>query len=75
MLLDLSEEADGGLGVIEIVAARNANSGVFVNNRELIEALTLSSHTRNTLHIELDRAAQDLQRRIRWFEAETILLP
>jgi hypothetical protein len=74
MLLDLSQEVDGGLGVVVIVDAQNAKSGSFVNSRELIKALTRSSDTGNELHIELYRAARELQRRIRWFGAGTILL-
>ena len=67
MILDLSEEVDSGLGVVVVVDAQHAKSRRFVNSRKLIKALTCSSHTGNELHIELDRAARDLQRRIRWF--------
>ena len=74
MLLDLPEEVDGGLGVVVVVDAQHAKSGRFVNGRKLIKALTRSSHTGNELHIELDRAAWNLQRGIRWFWARAILL-
>ena len=74
MLPDLLEEVDGGLGVVVVVDAQHAKSGRFVNGRELIKALTRSSHTGNELHIQLDRAAWNLQRCIRWFWAGTILL-
>jgi hypothetical protein len=74
MILDLSEEVDGSLGVVVVVDAQHAKSRRFVNSRELIKALTRSSHTGNKLHIELDRAAWDLQRCIRWFGPGTILL-
>jgi len=73
MILDLSEEVDSGLGVVVVVDAQDAKSRRFVNRRELIKALTRSSHTGNKLHIELDRAAWNLQRCIRWFWAGTIL--
>ena len=75
MLPDLSEEVDSGLSVVVIVDAQDAKSGRFINGRELIKALTRSPHTGNELHIVLDRAARDLQKRIRWFGAGTILLP
>ena len=74
MLLDLPEEVDSSLGVVVVVDAQHAKSGRFVNGRELIKALTRSSHTGNELHIQLDRAARNLQRCIRWFWAGTILL-
>ena len=74
MFLDLSEEVDGGLGVVVVVDPQNAKSGRFVNCRELIKALARSSHAGNELHIQLDGAARDLQWRIRWFGAGTILL-
>jgi len=67
MLLDLSEEVDSGLGVVVVVDAQDAKSRRFVNGRKLIKALTRSSHAGNKLHIELDRAAWNLQRCIRWF--------
>ena len=74
MLLDFPEEVDRGLGVVVVVDSQHAKSGRFVNGRELIKALTRSSHPWNELHIELDRAAWNLQRCIRWFGAGTILL-
>ena len=74
MLLDFPEEVDRSLGVIVVVDAQHAKSGRFVNGRKLIKALTRSSHTGNELHIQLDRAARNLQRCIRWFWAGTILL-
>jgi len=74
ILPDLLEEVDRGLGVVVVVDAQHAKSGRFVNGRELIKALTRSPHTGNELHIQLDRAAWNLQRRIRWFWAGTILL-
>src|ERR1700733_8244875 len=73
MIPDLSEEVDSGLGVVVVVDAQDSKSRRFVNRRELIKALTRSSHTGNKLHIELDRAAWNLQRCIRWFWAGTIL--
>ena len=74
MLLDLPEEVDRGFGVVVVVDAQHAKSGRFVNGRELVEPLTSPSDSRNELHIQLDRAARNLQRRIRWFWAGTILL-
>jgi len=74
MILDLAEEVDSGLGIVVVVDAQDAKSRRFVDSRELIKALTCSSHTGNKLHIELDRAAWNLQRCIRWFWAGTILL-
>ena len=74
MLPDFLEEVDGGLGVVVVVDAQDAKPGRFINRRELIKALTRSSHAGNELHIELDRAARNLKRRIRWFWAGTILL-
>lgn len=62
------------LGVVVVVDAQHAKSRRFVNSRKLIKALTRSSHTGNELHIQLDRAARNLQRCIRWFWAGTILL-
>ncbi len=75
VILDLSEEVDGGLGVVVVVDAQDAKSRRFVNSRKLIKTLTGSSDARNELHIQLYRAARNLQRRIRWFWAGTILLP
>jgi len=74
MLLDLPEEVDRSLGVVVVVDAEHPKSGRFVNGGELIKTLTRSSYTGNELHIQLDRAARDLQRRIRWFWAGTIFL-
>jgi hypothetical protein len=74
MIPDLSEEVASGLGVVVVVDAQDTKSGRFVNSRALIKTLTRSSHTGNELHIELDRAAWNLERCIRWFWAGTILL-
>jgi len=74
ILSDFLKEVDGSLGVVVIVDAQNTESGRFVNGRELIKALPRSSHTRNELHIELDRAARNLERCISRFRAGTILL-
>jgi hypothetical protein len=53
MLADFPQEVDDGLGVVVVVDAQHPKSGRFVNRRELIKALTRSSHTGNELHIEL----------------------
>ena len=74
MLLDLSEEVDSGLGVVVVVDAQYAKSCRFINGGELIKALTGPAHAGNELHIQLDRAAWNIQRCIRWFWAGTILL-
>jgi hypothetical protein len=68
------QEVDGHLGVVVIVDAQNTESGRFVNGCKLIKAPTRSSHTRNKLHIESDRAARHLERRIGRFSAGTIIL-
>ena len=73
MLLNLPEEVDRGLGVVVVVDAQHAKSGRFVNGRELIKALTRSSYPGNKLHIELHRAAWDLEGCIRWFWTGPIL--
>jgi len=74
MLLDLPKEVNRGLGVVVVVDAQHTKSGRFVNSRKLIKALTRSASTGNELHIQLDRAARNLQRRIRWFGTRTMLL-
>jgi hypothetical protein len=40
----------------------------------LIKALTSSSNARNELHVELDRAARNLEGSVRWFRTGSILL-
>ena len=75
VILDLLEEIDGGLGVVVVVDAQHSESRRFVDSRKLIKALTRSSHAGNELHIQLHRAARNLQRCIRGFWAGTILLP
>ena len=50
------------LVLLVIVDAKDAESGRFINSRELIKALTRSSYTGNKLHIELYRAAWNLER-------------
>jgi hypothetical protein len=72
MFPDFLEKFDGGLGVVVVVDSQHAKSGRFVNGRKLIKALTRSSHTGNEFHIQLDGAAWNLQRRIRWFWTGTI---
>lgn len=72
MLSDFPEEFDGGFGVVVIVDAQNPKSCGFIDGRELIKALTRSSDTGNELHIELDRAARNLQGRVFWFGARAI---
>jgi hypothetical protein len=72
MLADFPEEVDGGLSVVVVVDAQDAKPGRFIDGRELIKSLARFSHTGNELHIELDRAAWNLQRGIRWFWARTI---
>jgi hypothetical protein len=74
MLSDFPEEVNRGLGVVVVVDAQHPKSGRLVNGRELIKALTRSSHTGNELHIELDRAARHLERCVRWFWSGTIFL-
>jgi|SRR5579863_5926824 len=64
MLSDFPEEVDGGFGVVVIVDAQNPKSCGFIDGRELIKALARSSDTANELHIELDRAARNLQGRV-----------
>jgi len=74
MLADFPEEVNGGLSVVMVVDPQHAKSRSFVDSCELIKALTRSSHAGNELHIQLDRAAWNLQRCIGWFWARTILL-
>ena len=74
MLHDLPEEVDRSLGVVVVVDAQHSVSCRFVNGRELIKALTRSSHAGNELHVELHGAPRNLQRCIRRFWTGTILL-
>lgn len=73
MLLDLPEEVDSSLGVVVVVDAQHAESRRLVNGRKLIKSLTRSSHAGNELHVQLYRAAWNLQRCIVWFGAGAIL--
>ena len=73
MLSDFLKEVDGRLGVVVIVDAQDTKSGRFINSRELIKALTRSSYTWDKLHIELHRAAWNLEGCIRRFWTGPIL--
>ncbi|MGB8675613.1 MAG: hypothetical protein WCD27_14770 [Candidatus Acidiferrales bacterium] len=51
MILGLSKEVDGGLGVVVVVDVQHAKSRRFVNSRKLTKALAHSSHAGNELYI------------------------
>ena len=74
VILDLSKEFDGSLGVVMVVDAQHPKARRFVNSGKLIKALTRFPHARNELHIQLHRAAWNLQRCIRRLWAGTVLL-
>ena len=59
--------------VLRVVDAQHAESRRLVNGRKLIKSLARSSHAGNELHVQLYRAAWNLQRCIRWFGAGAIL--
>src|SRR5690242_6268565 len=74
MLSNLAEEFDRCPGVVVIIDAQDAKACRFIDGGELVEALTSSSDPRNEFHIELDRAAGNLQRGIGRLGARAILL-
>ena len=65
MLPDFLEEVDGGLGAVVIVDAQDGKSGRFINGHELIKALTSPAYAWDELHVELYRAARNLESFIR----------
>jgi hypothetical protein len=72
MLSHLAEEFDRCLRVVVVVDAQDTKAGRFIYSGELVEAPASSSDPRDEFHIELDRAAGNLQRGIgAWGQGDT----